>query len=366
MFYGDGPLPLPDRHFIALMGASRHSCQYLIDLHTQEFLRLGGDERWLRDGLDRVPLKIRSLDEMINKVLAHQPWLLNVSDLDRLTRCPSPDNWSLSELVHGVVILSQIHALCSFVFGCGIVSSQPPSPVSPSESAQACNGQDGEVEVLMARMKELNQSSSDCSQEEKARHFVDVNLESSKLFSHTANGASRAALDRFTKDVQFQYIDFVKRGLSSETPTFKILEYSWEDQGYSLVNQLISNQLSNLLDKKFSLTKTLTYYTMGDHTNVDTSKYRLAVWNYIQSLYGIRHDDYDYAEVNQLVSRPMKAFIKTVCCFPSRTTELMRGTVMADFQHSEKVHVILMILEARLQSEFLYFLRIVMRVMTSQ
>lgn len=34
--------------------------------------------------------------------------------------------------------------------------------------------------------------------------------------------------------------------------------------------------------------------------NVDTSKFRRAIWNYIQCIYGIRHDDYDYGEVNQV------------------------------------------------------------------
>lgn len=39
---------------------------------------------------------------------------------------------------------------------------------------------------------------------------------------------------------------------------------------------------------------------MADKTNVDTSKFRRAIWNYIQCIYGIRHDDYDYGEVNQV------------------------------------------------------------------
>lgn len=41
---------------------------------------------------------------------------------------------------------------------------------------------------------------------------------------------------------------------------------------------------------------------MGGIKNVDTSKFRRAIWNYIQCIYGIRHDDYDYGEVNQVSS----------------------------------------------------------------
>jgi len=103
---------------------------------------------------------------------------------------------------------------------------------------------------------------------------------------------------------------------------------------------------------------------MGEHHGVDTSKYRTAVWNYIQSLYGIRHDDYDYAEVNKLISRPMKTFIKTACCFPEHMTDRLRSSVMVDFHHSERIHVNMMIMEARFQAAMLYLLRGIMRFMT--
>lgn len=32
------------------------------------------------------------------------------------------DNWSMSELMHAVVLLAHFHALASFVFGCGVTS----------------------------------------------------------------------------------------------------------------------------------------------------------------------------------------------------------------------------------------------------
>ena len=57
------------------------------------------------------------------------------------------------------------------------------------------------------------------------------------------------------------------------------------------------------LDDKFRTIYNLTYETMGDHTSIDTSLFRRASWNYIQCVWGIRHDDYDYHEVNELLHR---------------------------------------------------------------
>ncbi|KZS11975.1 putative Sestrin-1, partial [Daphnia magna] len=71
---GDGPLPYPYRHYIAIMAAGRHQCSYLIQQQVSEFLQQGGDQRWL-NGLHAIPAKLRDLYE-INKILAHRPWLI--------------------------------------------------------------------------------------------------------------------------------------------------------------------------------------------------------------------------------------------------------------------------------------------------
>ena len=76
---------------------------------------------------------------------------------------------------------------------------------------------------------------------------------------------------------------------------------------------------------------------MGHCTDVDTTSFRRAIWNYIHSMFGIRHDDYDYNEVNQLMERSLKAYIKTVTCFPERVTKHDYDSFMKEFKHSEKV-----------------------------
>lgn len=95
----------------------------------------------------------------------------------------------------------------------------------------------------------------------------------------------------------------------------------------------------------------------GDSTNVDTLPFRRAIWYYVLRLYGICHDDYEYKEVNIFLNRSIKAFVKKTVCYP----ELIDHS---DFVHfsplllsSEKVHIGLLILEARKQAEIVYGIR---------
>jgi sestrin len=52
------------------------------------------------------------------------------------------------------------------------------------------------------------------------------------------------------------------------------------------VNRLY-NDVGNLLDDKFKTAYHLTYYTMGGRKDVDTSRFRRAIWNYIHCMFGI-------------------------------------------------------------------------------
>merc|ERR1711915_755295 len=153
----------------------------------------------------------------------------------------------------------------------------------------------------------------------------------------------------------FKYEDFFQRGKTSN-PTFRTQDYNWEEDGYSLLSQFYPD-LADSLDSKFSHTYSLTYGTLGRHTKVDTAPFRQAAWNYAQCLYGVRHDDYDYGQVNVLLNRNLKKYMKTLSCQPDECTYQDYTNIMKDFHHSEKIHLIILVCEAKFQAGLLYTLR---------
>jgi len=224
------------------------------------------------------------------------------------------------------------------------------------------------LDALMRRMKSLSERREEFSAEEQTKRYEHVESQSAELGVNGVSGCEpvlrpKAEISQFIDDPEFIYQDFARRGETSLIPTFRVQDYSWDDHAFSLINRLY-NDVGNLIDDKFRLTYHLTYYTMGSVKDVDTSRFRRAIWNYIQCMFGIRHDDYDYGEVNQLLERSLKTYIKTVVCFPERVTRKDYDNILKEFRHSEKIHVNLMLLEARVQAELLYALRAIMRHMT--
>ncbi|XP_078538728.1 sestrin-2 [Lissotriton helveticus] len=376
LLHMDGPLPFPERHYVAIMAAARHQCSYLVNLHMAEFLQVGGNPEWLH-GLQCAPRKLRNLNE-INKILAHRPWLITKDHIEALLKTEQ-SSWSLAELIHALVLLTHYHSLASFVFGCGInpesdqEGGRPPSPRNCESTNQEdmMNGSGGrdamqEVEALMERMKLLHKCQLEeeaASQEEMETRFEKEKTESS--FVAPADLADRTlppSVLCFVEDPEFGYQDFTRRG-EQTPPTFRAQDYTWEDHGYSLINRLLP-EVGQLLDEKFQIVYNLTYHTMAMHSGVDTSMLRRAIWNYIHCVFGIRYDDYDYGEVNQLLERSLKVYIKTVACYPEKTNKRMYTGFWRHFRHSEKVHVNLLLLEARMQAALLYALRAITRYMT--
>ncbi|OWK01337.1 SESN1 [Cervus elaphus hippelaphus] len=300
-------------------------------------------------------------------------------------------SWSLAELVHAVVLLTHYHSLASFTFGCGISPEihcdgghtfRPPS-VSNYCICDITNGNHSvdemqvnsagnvsvsdsffEVEALMEKMKQLQEcrEEEEASQEEMASRFEIEKRESMFVFSSDDDEVTPARdVSRHFEDTSYGYKDFSRHGM--HVPTFRVQDYCWEDHGYSLVNRLYPD-VGQLIDEKFHIAYNLTYNTMAMHKDVDTSMLRRAIWNYIHCMFGIRYDDYDYGEINQLLDRSFKVYIKTVVCTPEKVTKRMYDSFWRQFKHSEKVHVNLLLIEARMQAELLYALRAITRYMT--
>jgi len=104
---GPGALPLPHRHYIALLACSALKCPTLAKAQASAFLRAGGDPVWLHG--EALP-RLKRL-AVLNNVMAETPWLLTAHHIRGLT--VGPDSWTLGQVVQALTILAHFHALCT-------------------------------------------------------------------------------------------------------------------------------------------------------------------------------------------------------------------------------------------------------------
>ncbi|CAB3407909.1 unnamed protein product [Caenorhabditis bovis] len=366
LFNGSGYLCAWQRHYIALMAATRHRCLILMDYHTVMFRRCGGDEDWLA-GITSADARFQSLD-VFNRFMAHQPWMLNAAQIHGIVGKGTPDavkTFALHELNEACLVLAQTHVFCSFICALGIERRGDLAPAeldflncddidylrSKEEDNEMDEDSMGELESLVRRMMELETQANEQKEKEK---FSNVDCAAGGESPERPAEEEDMGMPVYSRDPRFSYQDFQDRPDRGIRP-FRIDEFSW-DHAYNLISDLNPDS-AYLFDNCFRHIQRLTYRFMGQHSlKIDTSRYREAVWNYIQGLYGIRYDDYDYSRVNVLIDKATKSFIKTAACFPHKlTTELAH--VMSCFKTSEKIHVVIIVMEARLQAILLHFTR---------
>ena len=136
---GEGPLTYINRHYIAIMAASRHYCSEMIYYHasilqgktTQTAASDETIKKWLQSGfrLNDASLKIQRLDQT-NMILAHKPWMLTKHHISDLTqridggfKVEGSQRWSLSQVTQALTLMAHIHSFSSFVLGCGIMEN---------------------------------------------------------------------------------------------------------------------------------------------------------------------------------------------------------------------------------------------------
>lgn len=284
--------------------------------------------------------------------------------------------WSLAELVQAVVLLAHCHSLSSFVFGSGTDAdpvpphiapngtppgyclcdaangnvSAPPPLATPSEHTTRRRSLDSSCEMVclkerIQKSQEEKERRGECVLHNQTLQHTDVEDEEEMIYS--------ADPSRFITDPAFGYQEFARRE-EDHFQVFRVQDYSWEDHGFSLVNRLYSD-IGHLLDDRF---RSVTALPSSHGPDL-----KRAIWNYIHCMLGIRYDDYDYGEVNQLLEREIKLYIKSVACYPDATKTPLCPLPWAPLKPSERIHVNLLIMEARLQAELLYALRAITQYM---
>lgn len=324
------------RYYIAYMAAATHKCEYLMKL--EEFLCKRFHQEWF-DCTSEVPEKLLSLNKA-NVKLAHRPWEFSESDLKSLLI-----HWNSNELVLALTILCQFHCLSGFIFGTGVAPEEDLPLSTFKEPIGICTHlekpKSNVVEVLRvySEPQEFNDYSSD-SAEELHEDVEDI------YFSRIAGG----------------YLNYINYPMDTIERPFNASDFKFADQAYYTLEKIIP-EVSESIWNRIRTTFAMTYEHLGLDSGVETGPLRRAFWNYVQRVYGLQYDDYDYTDINNFLSINTKRYIKKVACFPETVTKQDYLNIELDITHDEMIHLNLIICEARFEAQMVYMLHVVQRVL---
>lgn len=352
LIQGPGPLTKPERLYLGILSAARFECQYIVDMIEMDFLMAGGDPSWLQ-GTHAISTKLKSILE-INSILAHRPWLIRPSHFEVLIHSKS---WSVAELIQACLIMTTTRSIAGTVLGCGVCpeldrmslqekidaaqvvpESPPPEPEFAEETQK--------LEALLQSDALGPSDMADIAARLQEFEKIATETETPPAFDHP-----ELSLTRYNECSSLRHVDFEVKG----NKLLHVQDFSWAEQGFETINRYFP-KLAGPLDEQFNHIYNLTYNSFNEHENIDTFPYRRALWFYVQRVKGVFYDDYNYPEVNLVLNRNTKSFIKKISCFPATVNQRDFNNLGVKLQPSEKVHIVLLASEASKQAELLWAL----------
>jgi sestrin len=328
-----GSLEVSWRHYLAFMAAAAHQCEPLMEIEEERCKTFGGDKAWFKDTTS-VPQMLRSLGA-INVKLAHRPWELQPQDIERLI-----GSWRLADLTEAVIILVQFHAMCSFSAGLGVLS----------ECDLALDGRKKERKMSFSSVAEGLRSNNPGIIRTLLNFQEALESASCDDMLDSVEAEDREDMCEMLAGGTLRFVTYDP----SHRP-FYASDFNWRNHGYEIVERLMP-KTAQLLNNTLLFTYNMTDNSLCSVQHVDSTPLRRAIWNYTQKVYGLDYDDYNYREVNVLLSRHTKAYLKKAACVPHQLESDDFALVDLGVTAEEMVHTMLLVMEARKESELLYWL----------
>jgi sestrin len=365
---GDGPLPRPYRHYIAMLGAAAYGCEYLVRHEAEDFLLSGGDPDWLLNPSECVPKKLKCLSSL-SEVMAHRPWALDSSYIEQVVVA---GRISTAELVHAIIILATYHSLPSLVFGAGIrieddltlptesctCTTAVSDPFIESEpqwdetaALPRCFSLNDSAPSLLQRLLQVaNRSVSSAGDEPGGiAAFEGFGALNETTGSGVASPVSpqpraRTAPAKMGEEeknelaaimasqpqwkcllissmekvlTKSEYRDFSQKSDS----ILHTMSFSWEDHAMVVLSRQMA-EAAEFIHEEYVHSLEFTTGSIGDHKIESTTTVREAILKYVQRMYGVFHDDYKYDQLNKILPVIHKAYLKKLACYPDRLTKV--------------------------------------------
>jgi sestrin len=154
-----------------------------------------------------------------------------------------------------------------------------------------------------------------------------------------------------------------ERFFGKKTPEFRTFEYkdqctyssdyTWRFHGLSLLSNHFP-ELANQINEKYLYLTNMTTKSFGEALGVNTKPYRIAIYHYTEYIHGYFHSEYEYKEVNNLLHKDLKAYIKAVACMPQSITTTTLSKVPVELKPFEICHIALLVMQAKFHIELMY------------
>lgn len=374
-----GFLPKNWKIYLGIMAVSIMKNYYLLTVLENYFLENDGDESWLIHGLDILPKKLKLISK-VNHILALCPWSLKKKHITELTNRIGEDgalSWNMNELMNAVLILIFYQKMAAVANSIGLGSNSNAKNTHAFTNTKDCelfyspqrfckNYPIFKEELIkgLEEMEILHSPHIVCKQNTLIQSMTpSLSLVIDDEFdSYSQEEIGDGNFKKHIKNSCFEFVDFDLHNNNY----ISYFEFNWVDQGIYVLSDLFQSGIEYLNDE-IDFIMALTNDSIGNKSEgnkeLNTLPLRIAITSYIEKIFGITHEDYDYSKVNKLLPTEFKKFIKRVTSKSYSIEKHFIDFMGLTFVKEEILHIILLSVSIKARVQLIYFARCMDEIM---
>lgn len=365
IIYSQGQsFPFQEKFFLCIMGASTIGCEYLVNEFKRKFLLSGGNASWLINGLkeEKMPEQIKNLSQL-NNLLAHKPWVIQECHIKET-------KMNIELLCISVLILTTVQRFATIISSLKLVIETnnyiKDSQKGINVGKKTLTENEEETKAIKLNIyKELEKAENERSVEPTPNNSSKnkINDKAIKELYHECSPVIEYSKENpYSKYISKYISSFNNKYQNFQTDVEYFLskyDFNWEDDAKYLLSKYADEYIEYIIKEHDYLT-TVTSNNIGKYKKiVDTRKFREAIAIYVELIYGIIDDSYNYKKTNKILTKEFKCVLKKIACFPEQINQEDLDYTLQIISLEEVIHVILMISIIKQHISLTFFAKVI-------
>ena len=354
-------------YYLGIIANASIGCEFLNKDLIRNFLISEGHKEWIRLGLEGAPKRFKQLSKVAN-ILAHQPWTLKVSDI-----IEGGIEKNKHSFIRDCIIITYYQRLASIIQSLKINFKEPEmfigsdinnisvsssdSNVSTNTPRHNCKVKERScVETIIQELKKGDNSRERKERQEQMKMLTTLIEKSEPNELQLTNINS----NKFREGNCLTYVNFQEQKYKF---VFSV-EFSFETIATCVLSEYCPEEIKNLR-KEYDYLYEMTSHHLGKHkVEYSLEYYRWAIVTYVEKLFGLWDEAFDYSKTNRLMSKAIKTNIKNATCFPESVDFSMLSN--DDFSWQDLLHIVLLATVSKQRAQLTYLAKMVNELQLSK
>ena len=368
----DNSFSLQYKLFYGLMASSTIGCEYLLQDFERIFLIIGGEKSWIEEGIKckGIPESVRGM-ATINNILAHKPWVMDYRNFLGFKNGLSVFLFQSAIILTSIQRLASIISSLNFIIHKNIEDEKNGKKEEEKMTDNKNNSKAGEnhkedkdyryIDISKKRRKIKDEDIEDEIQKviiSVKKSYQEKKEKKEKQEEKDEKNEEEKKDINYKKDIFKKYISEFIISYNNFNPHIEkylfVEDFNWNENAKYFYFDYAGKEME-YLGKDLKALENLTFESNNKDIKINIFELRNTIEKYLNLIFGINDEEYNYHLTNESLSVVLKRIIKKVACYPDQILEQELESCLEVLSKKQLVYLIFMVTSIKQKISLTFF-----------